>query len=812
MASKAQFQLQGLPLYRTAAIFQPSRISVTKMEQCETRVANLETPRTNDAARLFESAPDAMLLVDGQGRIAVVNALVEDMFGYRRDELLGEPITKLILRRKSCLAHSSQYATAQITSETGANLDLYGLRKDGSEFSIEISFRPFKTQEGLLIWNAIRDISHLKCVEELQLRLEFELSISRLSKTFINLPGERVARELKNGLKELAEVLDLDWVSINLFRSYEVTGGTTHAWTRPGITPVPDKIVSKEFSWVASRIATREMCFGSVPADLPEEAAAEREYLLSGGDQSLLIVPLQVGGELLGSMNTSSARQRKPHSTLLISSFQQAAEVFANALHRKRAAEAQQEGENRFRLVADTAPLMIWMSGTDKLPTFFNQGWLAFRGRTMEQESGEGWLCGVHPDDLNHCLQTYSDAFDARTEFTVQYRLRRADGEYRWLAAHAAPRLESNGTFHGYIGSCVDITDQKLSEEMVLQTSDRLVEAHQQITILSERREEQTVLPREEVKLEHHHHEVIGHSERIRRVLKKAEQVACTDSTVLLLGETGTGKELVARTIHEVSRRRQRAMVKVNCAALPASLVESELFGREKGAYTGALTREMGRFELANGSTILLDEIGELPLELQSKLLRVLQEGEFERLGSAKTIKVDVRVIAATSRNLQLAVREGKFREDLFYRLNVFPMTIPPLRERREDIPALVWHFVNELSQRMGRSIEAIQARTMEAFKNYSWPGNVRELRNVIERFLITNTSTVFQADFAGMETTPTGIHAETFEEVERNHILRIMGMVGWRVRGEGGAAQILGLKPTTLESRMQKLDITRPQ
>ena len=279
------------------------------------------------------------------------------------------------------------------------------------------------------------------------------------------------------------------------------------------------------------------------------------------------------------------------------------------------------------------------------------------------------------------------------------------------------------------------------------------VQAFNQIEELKQRLEKENVYLREEVKLEHHHKEVIGDSPAIRRVLKKVEQVAPTDSTVLVLGETGTGKELIARTIHDQSRRRDRVMVKVNCAALPASLIESELFGREKGAFTGALTRGMGRFELANGSTILLDEVGELPIELQAKLLRVLQEGEFERLGSPKTIKVDVRVIAATSKNLQQAVRDGKFREDLFFRLNVFPITIPPLRERREDIPPLVWHFVNELSQRMGRSIESIQGSTMEAFKSYYWPGNVRELRNVIERFLITSTNTVFRGTLPTVET-----------------------------------------------------------
>ena len=343
------------------------------------------------------------------------------------------------------------------------------------------------------------------------------------------------------------------------------------------------------------------------------------------------------------------------------------------------------------------------------------------------------------------------------------------------------------------------------------QAEQDLNKAHQEIGELKQRLKKESVYLRKEVRLEHHYGDVVGDSDGIRRVLQEVEQVAPTDSSVLVLGETGTGKELIARCIHEHSRRKGRIMVKVNCAALPATLIESELFGREKGAFTGALSREIGRFELANGSTILLDEVGELPLELQAKLLRVLQEGEFERLGSCKTIKVDVRVIAATSRNLQQAAREGKFREDLFYRLNVFPITIPPLRERREDIPSLVWHFLNLLCQRMGRSIESVHSATMDAFKSYPWPGNVRELRNVIERFLIKSTDTVLRGTMPLLEAPEEGARPQTFEEVERNYFLRIMEMVEWRIRGEGGAAQIMGLKPTTLESRMQKLGISRP-
>ena len=469
---------------------------------------------------------------------------------------------------------------------------------------------------------------------------------------------------------------------------------------------------------------------------------------------------------------------------------------------RKRVEEALRESEERFRAMADTAPVMIWVTETDKLCTICNKFWLEFTGRTMEQELGEGWAKGVHPDDLDRCMATYSDSFDTRSSFKMEFRLRRADGEYRWVLDEGVPRFMSDRTFAGYIGSTVDITEIKRAGE-------RLQSAYSEIQQLTQRLELDNLYLQEEIKLEHHG--VVGDSERIRQVLIKAEQVAKTNASVLLLGETGTGKELIARAIHTASNRNQHPMVKVNCAALPAALVESELFGRERGAYTGALTREIGRFELANGSTLFLDEIGELPLDLQVKLLRVLQEGEFERLGSPKTIRVDVRLIAATSRNLELAIKQGRFREDLYYRLNVFPITIPPLRERREDIQKLVWHFVNELGQRMGLRIETIHGPTMEAFKNYAWPGNVRELRNVVERFLITNTGTVFRADWQSLEKPPTA-PSQVLEEVERTHILEVLESTGWKIRGATGAAKILGLKPTTLESRMIKLGIIRPK
>jgi formate hydrogenlyase transcriptional activator len=308
---------------------------------------------------------------------------------------------------------------------------------------------------------------------------------------------------------------------------------------------------------------------------------------------------------------------------------------------------------------------------------------------------------------------------------------------------------------------------------------------------------------------------IIGQSAAVRRVLEQIRQVAGTDSTVLLLGETGTGKELFATQLHELSGRRDRAMVRVNCAAIPATLMESELFGREKGAFTGALARQIGRFELADRSTIFLDEIGDLPPDVQVKLLRVLEERQIERLGSPKSIHVDVRIIAATHRDLEKRIMDEAFREDLFYRLNVFPIRVPPLRERAEDIPLLVWRFVDEFSKAFGKRIDTIPSENMMALQRYSWPGNIRELRNVVERAMIVaigSRLTIPLPGTAGRTADKLRASAATLADVEKEHIRLVLETTGWRIRGMGGAAERLGLKPTTLETRMAKLGLNRPR
>lgn len=467
---------------------------------------------------------------------------------------------------------------------------------------------------------------------------------------------------------------------------------------------------------------------------------------------------------------------------------------------RKQTEGVLRESEERFRIVADSAPVLIWMSGLDRLCNFFNKPWLDFTGRSLDQEMGNGWAEGVHPEDHQNCLNTYLEAFDARKPFVMQYRLKRNDGEYRWLLDKGVPRYEAHGEFAGYIGSCVDITEQKVAEEALLRS-------YAEIKQLKDRLEAESAFLKAEIKLNQAHGQIIGRSPGIRRVLHQVEQVAAAECPVLVSGETGTGKELIAQEIHRLSRRRDRMMVLVNCAALPSALVESELFGRERGAYTGALTTQVGRFEIANGSTIFLDEVGELSTEVQAKLLRVLQQGEFQRLGNPKTLKVDVRVIAATNRDLAAEVRKGRFREDLYYRLKVFPIAIPPLRERTEDISQMTFSFMEEFATRMGKKLTKVPAKAMERLHRHSWPGNIRELRNVIEHSVIVSSGDTLTLSLLS-EAPVCGAEPVTLAQAEREHILKTLESTGWRIKGLHGAAARLDLQPSTLYSRMQKLGI----
>ena len=486
---------------------------------------------------------------------------------------------------------------------------------------------------------------------------------------------------------------------------------------------------------------------------------------------------------------------------------------------RKLAQRAIQASEATLTAIFQNAPVAMLLLDRDRRVQRTNQTAEEILGGSIDDTKGlafgDSIRCVHTLDDPDGCgcspscgkcpvRRTVNNTFDTgetRSGVEVTMTLQRGGKPVEiHLAISAAPIELPQGR---QVLVCIeDITARKRAEI-------DLQNAFSEIEELKNRLERENVCLREEIQLRYEHEEIVGKSAAIKAVMAQVEQVADTPAAVLLMGETGTGKELFARSIHRLSPRKDSAMVAVNCAALPATLVESELFGREAGAYTGALSKQIGRFEMADGSTLFLDEIGELSMELQAKLLRILQDGQFERLGSSETISVDVRIVAATNRDLPRAIGEGRFREDLYHRLNVFPIAIPPLRERTEDIPLLVWAFVKELGTRMGKAVDTIPRKTMEDMQRYPWPGNVRELRNVVERAMILSKGSSLQAEVPSVAGSVSA-RPMTLREVEKGHVLEVLNKTGWRIRGKNGAAEILELKPTTLESRMAKLGLER--
>ena len=452
------------------------------------------------------------------------------------------------------------------------------------------------------------------------------------------------------------------------------------------------------------------------------------------------------------------------------------------------------DNEERLRDLFEEAPIAYVNEGLDSKFIRANKTAMKTLGITPEQVQGTYGRSFI--PETPEAQRRLKEAFDSIGKGVdtsgVVLELRRKDnGKPLWIKWWSRP--DPSGAYTRTM--FVDITEQVLMEQE------------------KARLEAQAVYLQEEIKGTHNFEELIGSSSSLKKVLKNIERVAPTDSTVLITGETGTGKELIARAIHNLSPRKNKPLVKVNCAAIPAGLIESELFGHEKGAFTGALTKKMGRFEVADKGTIFLDEIGELPLDLQSKLLRVLQEGEFERVGGTQTFKVNVRVIAATNRNLEQLSKTGQYRPDLYYRLNVFPIHLPALRERDGDIPLLAQYFVRKFATNLGKKIDRIPERMIAALQRYQWPGNIRELEHVIERAVILSEGSELEPiDWLSQSDNKTGMaRTMTLEEMERQHITDILEQTNWRVSGDKGAAKILGLNPTTLEARMKKLGISRP-
>jgi PAS domain S-box-containing protein len=640
----------------------------------------------------------------------------------------------------------------------------------------------------------------------LEERLAFESMLSDLSSRFVNLEPIEVDHEIEDAQRRVCECLGLDMSDLWQL-SPEEPGvlRMTHLYRPFSGPPVPDGFDLREAApWALERVLGGRVLSLSNIEDAPPEAAVDLATWRHFGVKSLFCFPLSSGGEAaFGALNFHTVKACK-WSEDIVQRLRLVSQIFGNALARKRQDAALRESEERMKLAVEAAEIGIWM-----LDTAEGRFWATERARRIfGYEPGlditmERFVESVSPSCKDAVTDAVRGAVENGREIDIEYRIILPDGSERWVHSRGRMQPASATSPARLLGATVDVTERKSSEE-------ELVRSYEEVKELRRQLELENAHLKIEYRLQRGSGRIVGESPAIMEVLGLAEQVAPSSTTVLIEGETGTGKELVAQRIHELSERCGRPMVKVNCAALPSTLVESELFGREKGAYTGAISREPGRFEVANGSTLFLDEIAELPLDLQSKLLRVLEEGQYERVGSSTTMHTDVRVIAATNRDLEAEVEAGRFRRDLYFRLAVFPIRVPPLRERSGDVPLLVWAMVQELGTGMNKAVENIPRGDMERLQRYGWPGNVRELRNVVERAMILCEGPTLRIK------PPGGTLADNFgasevlsmDEVQRRHILSVLETSNGKIRGPGGAAELLEVKPTTLRSRMERLGL----
>ncbi len=671
-------------------------------------------------------------------------------------------------------------------------------------------------------------------------------ALSRLSISLASLTPEDLSRNLAALLRPL---FDFDFLDVIVFKE----GSSEELWHSVGAGQLPSSDVPVEETtcwWVYQQ--QQPLFIADWKRD--DRFAVRREALKKLGFEyrSLCRLPLRTPNGPLGVVSVASSR---PHNyseeevRFLLLAADQVAMAVANTLNLEKSRRASSELDvksARLRLLLD---LTNSVAANLELNDLLREVTVGAR-RVIRSDfaivgllDADGGRLQVHAFDSPHDTMLDKEAADSLGESlaahvlatgkpwagrTEEFARRDAEGDPKWAAA-------------GFKNSCVlplvgrdqilgvlalakreDAAYTQDEVDFLMQLSSQVAMAVENALVYGELRKlkdnfgEERVCLEDEIRSELNFEEIVGRSTALQRVLRQVEVVAPTDSGVLIQGETGTGKELIARAIHNLSARRDRPFIKLNCAAIPSGLLESELFGHEKGAFTGAIMRKAGRFEVADKGTLFLDEVGDIPLELQPKLLRVLQEHEFERLGSTRTQQVDVRVIAATHRDLKQMVEDGEFRSDLFYRLHVFPLPVPPLRDRREDIPILVRHYVDKYSRRMNRRIETIPSQAMEVFTSYSWPGNVRELQNFIERAVILSPGSALRPPLAELkEAAVQGLSSKlsTLEEAEREHVLRAIRESNWVIGGPHGAAARLGMKRTTLAYRIRKLNIpVRPQ
>jgi formate hydrogenlyase transcriptional activator len=634
-------------------------------------------------------------------------------------------------------------------------------------------------------------------------RLDFENLLSELSARFINLPPEKVDEEIERALDQVRSFFQMDrWGLLRVVPGDPVALHISHASSGEGVAQIP-KTVNLEplFPWSARQVVGRiESRAYAKPDELPEEAEQDRRSYAALGIKSFFDIPLVHHGRVSFIFVGNSMHEERVWPKEFVPRLRLLGEIFLNALEHKEADAKLRASEEKFRQFFESSPDYCYIISAEGTILDANESAIQRLGYEKSDLAGRPLEMIYAPESQEkraRLSENWKETGQIRNEEMV---ILTKSGEKRTVLLNAGAVRGENGTLLHTASIQTDITPRKRMESELTAKLKQIMELKRQLEL-------ENIYLREETRPFFRQGNLIGTSPAMKAVMTQIQQVAFTGSTVLLLGETGTGKGLIAQVIHDLSPRKARVMVKVDCASLPAPLIESELFGREKGAYTGALTSQVGRFEAANGSTIFLDEVAELSLELQAKLLRAVQDGEFERLGSSKTTRTDARVIAATNRDLLEEVKKGRFREDLYYRLSVFPIRVPPLRERPEDIPLLVQAFASEFSTKMGKNIRQIPRRITEALQLHDWPGNVRELRNVVEHAFIVSDGDVLNVSIPQERPARTSA-GTTLQEAEAGHITRALETCHWRVKGPAGAARLLGLKPPTLYSKMKKLGI----
>jgi formate hydrogenlyase transcriptional activator len=763
------------------------------MGSSETNLKWRISTRDDKFERLLEVAPDALLLIDRQGQVLLANSQAERLFGYSKEELFQQSVESLIPEqsRQTHAHHRTDYHAKPSYRPMGTGLRLEALRKDGTTFPVEISLSPWEDEGAPLVLASIRDVTDRKRAEEKLRQSEdrFRTLVEEVTDYAIFMldPAGRVmswnegARKIKGYSGE--EIIGRSFSQF--YTSEDVEQGKPEEGLRiaaaEGRWEEEGWRIRKDGSrfWasvVITALHDKEGTvagFTKVTRDITEGKRAREAFILEV--TNALVSNLDIR-QLLKAI-ALCLRQVKAFDYATLALYE---DQTRSLRHQALGAETDSSSGESVSVSAEKSP-DVW--------AYKHQKALLLRGVPNEQWSFElpaqlislgiksgGWIPLRGRDGVLGTLNLFSRQTDHVTSNDIHLLTQ--------IASQVALALDNALAFRH-----ISELNQKLALEKGY-LDDEL---------------------RSEFNFEH----IIGHSKAIRSVLKQVETVASTDSTVLILGETGTGKELLARAIHDLSPRKEHTFVRINCASVPTGLLESELFGHEKGAFTGAIKQRIGRLELANRGTIFLDEVGDIALELQPKLLRVLQEKEFERLGSNQVISSDVRIIAATNRDLRKMVAAGQFRGDLFYRLDVFPILVPPLRERREDIPLLVQYFLSKFAKKMKKSIETISPDRMKALMDYSWPGNIRELEHLIERAVILTGGSVLNVppfESAENQQPSPQLGSDTLDNVEREHIIRVLRESKGKIGGPGGAAERLGMNRTTLNSRMQKLKISRKE